>query len=380
MTVVAGLLLIVAWVGHAFALTVALNVAYSRPLHRRLLRSFRLVIGIAVFAFALGFPWWIDRLTHGPWRLDVVTAWLGFCLIVGGLILPLLTLRRWLRRTPPTLVQRSSEILDLQGTPLGYGKHWRLARIPGNQLLQVEFNEITLRLPRLPGELDGLTIVHLSDLHFHGTPSREFFDRVFARVAAWGSPDLLCVTGDFVDTVRHMYWIKPLLGRLAARSGRLAVLGNHDYYCRPDGIRRELRRAGYTVLGNGWQQISVRGQPLIVVGNETPWFRPACSLVDAPREPFRLCLSHTPDAIGWARRQGIDLMLAGHVHGGQVRIPGIGSLFVPSRYSRKYDGGVFDESPTTLHVSRGLSGREPLRLLCRPEVSRLTLRSGNAPM
>ena len=78
----------------------------------------------------------------------------------------------------------------------------------------------------------------------------------------------------------------------------------------------------------------------------------------------------------WARCNQIDLMLAGHNHGGQVRFPVIGSVLVPSRYSRRYDCGLFDEPPTVLHVIRGLSGQHPLRYNCRPEVAKLVLRCG----
>jgi predicted MPP superfamily phosphohydrolase len=122
----------------------------------------------------------------------------------------------------------------------------------------------------------------------------------------------------------------------------------------------------------------VRGEPLVVVGDESPWRKPAPDLSAAPAGPFRLCLSHTPDNIARARRDGIDLMLSGHVHGGQVRVPVFGSLLVPSRYGRRYDCGTFDESPTLLHVGRGLSGEHPLRFLCRPEVTRLVLRPAGA--
>jgi predicted MPP superfamily phosphohydrolase len=97
-------------------------------------------------------------------------------------------------------------------------------------------------------------------------------------------------------------------------------------------------------------------------------------LKGCPEDGFRLCLSHTPDHLPWARRHGIDLMLAGHVHGGQIRLPVIGSVFVPSRYGRRYDCGTFHEPPTLLHVSRGLGGEEPLRFNCRPEVTKLILR------
>ena len=131
------------------------------------------------------------------------------------------------------------------------------------------------------------------------------------------------------------------------------------------------------VVGNTVEQIEVRGLPLLVIGNESPWFRPAPDLAKCPDGPFRLCLSHTPDNLPWARRNGIDLMLAGHNHGGQIRLPLIGSMFVPSRFGRRYDCGTFHEPPTLLHVSRGLAGMQPLRYNCRPEVTRIVLRAAN---
>ena len=89
-----------------------------------------------------------------------------------------------------------------------------------------------------------------------------------------------------------------------------------------------------------------------------------------------LLVSHTPDLIGWARRNDFDLMLAGHNHGGQIRFPLVGSVLVPSSYGRRYDCGTFDEPPTVLHVSRGLAGQHPLRFHCRPEVTKIVLRAG----
>jgi hypothetical protein len=371
------LVLAAAWLGHAFALTVLLNVVYSRPLPRRFQRSFRLFVAGAVFAFPL-LVWWT---TGGRlWEPAAVGAYVALCLFVGVIALPVLTLRRLLRRPPDELLRESSRVVDvakdLGGRPLGYGKHWRLARLPGNQLLEVDFTERTLRLPRLPAAWDGLTILHLSDLHFHGTPERPFFEHAFDIAAAAGPPDLLCLTGDVIDAVAHLRWIKPLLRRLPWREAGLAILGNHDYWCAADGVRRQLGRAGLTVLGNRWRQLTIRGEPLVAIGHEGPWFRPEPDLTAAPRGPFRLLLSHTPDNIRWARNANVDLMLSGHVHGGQVRVPVLGSLFVPSQYSRKYDQGVFLEPPTLLHVSRGVSGREPLRWNCRPEITRVVLVRG----
>ena len=122
-----------------------------------------------------------------------------------------------------------------------------------------------------------------------------------------------------------------------------------------------------------------------MTGNERPWFeRHAAQTGNAaiaetipvesiPVGTLRLGLSHSPDNIDWARRQQLDLLLAGHTHGGQVRLPGIGPLVAPSRYGSRFASGVFYREPVLMHVSRGLSGTHPLRLRCMPEVSLLTL-------
>jgi len=151
------------------------------------------------------------------------------------------------------------------------------------------------------------------------------------------------------------------------------VLGNHDSWADVPRIRRQLEELGISNVGGRWLQTEVRGEPLIVIGNEMPWIGSLADLRDCPTDGFRLCLSHSPDQLPWAKKHGIDLMLAGHNHGGQIRFPVIGPIFVPSVYSRRYDGGLYHEPPTLLHVSRGLGGTHPLRWNCRPEVTRIVL-------
>jgi hypothetical protein len=86
-------------------------------------------------------------------------------------------------------------------------------------------------------------------------------------------------------------------------------------------------------------------------------------------------VSHSPDNFPWAAENGVDLVLSGHVHGGQVRVPVVGSIFVPSVYGRRYDMGVFERGGTTLVVSRGAAGKEPIRFRCNAQVMRITLRA-----
>jgi uncharacterized protein len=216
-------------------------------------------------------------------------------------------------------------------------------------------------------------ILHLSDLHFYGTPSREYFDVVIRRCMADGIPDLLILSGDIIDGSKYLDWIEPILRPLQWKLAAFAILGNHDWWQDFDAVRKRLASLGMQVISNRWESLDIRGESLVVIGHEGPWFRPPPDLGNCP-DGFRLLVSHTPDNIGWAKKHNCQLMLSGHTHGGQIRVPIFGSLFVPSRYSRKYDMGTFHEPPTILHVNRGISGKEAIRFRCRPQVTRLVLR------
>jgi predicted MPP superfamily phosphohydrolase len=378
----------VAWVGHACIWVSLLNNFYGRPLPKPFLKPWRLLTGAVILAFPLILlsgihrEWfdWVDGrpiFPNGLWgRLLVV--YLGLCLLIGAVGFPAVTLARLLRKTPACVVSESTRTLDLW-PELGHKLHgdgyysW-VTHCPGNCVFRVDFTDLTLALPDLPREWDGLTMLVLSDLHFHGTPARPYFDRVMDELTAQPTPDLVCLVGDYVDTTTHHTWIGPTLGRLLAKEGKFAVLGNHDWYQKPDQVREDLAAAGYTVLGNGWREVTIRGVRCVVVGHEGPWFRPGPNLAGAPVGPFRLCLSHTPDNFYWGLANRVSLMFCGHVHGGQIRVPVVGSIFVPSIYGRRFDRGVFAKGGTVLVVGRGLSGKEPLRFNCHPQVIRITLR------
>jgi hypothetical protein len=89
-------------------------------------------------------------------------------------------------------------------------------------------------------------------------------------------------------------------------------------------------------------------------------------------------LSHSPDQFYWAERAGFDLMVSGHNHGGQIRLPFVGAVFMPSVYSRRFDRGFFRKKGLTMHISEGIAGQHPVRYGCLPEISRLVLRSAPA--
>ncbi len=257
------------------------------------------------------------------------------------------------------------------------------ARLPQNQVFELCVQEKVLRLPRLDPALDGISITHLSDLHFTGRVTRGFFDLVVDEANQLDS-DLIAISGDIIDHPQCFDWLSGVLGRLRSRHGVFFVLGNHDLRIRDElRLRNELVRHGLIDLGGRYEFVEIRERSLLLAGNELPWFAPAANLGEAPSKhvrgtPFRIAISHSPDQFPWARAYDIDLMLAGHTHGGQIRFPLIGPVFSPSRYGVRYSAGAFFRSPTLMHVSRGLSGTRPLRFNCPPELTRLVLRSDTA--
>jgi predicted MPP superfamily phosphohydrolase len=362
-------------IGHAYLLTSLLNFLYGCPLPKKFLKVYRLATGLLILAGPAVFWFLYDMI---PGRFQGIILLYALVCANAAVWFAVVTVMRLLDPKPAAVLAERTETVDywkqLGPAAIGDGKYRHVARLPFNDVFQVDFTDLTLAVPNLPPAWDGLRILLLSDLHFCGTPSRAFFEAVLDRLAA-EPPDLVLLAGDYLDTDTHHDWITPLLGRLSATEGRYAILGNHDKKHDPDRVRKELAAAGYAVLVNAWTEATVRGVRCVLVGHEGPWFRPVPDLSDAPPDLFRLCLSHTPDNFYWGQRHHVGLMLCGHVHGGQVRVPVVGSIFVPSIYSRRFDQGVFEGGGTVMVVGRGLSGKEPLRFRCHPQVIRLTLKS-----
>jgi predicted MPP superfamily phosphohydrolase len=245
---------------------------------------------------------------------------------------------------------------------------------------QLRVTRLDVATRELPPALDGLRIVHLSDIHLGPTADRAALREAFDRVNAL-DPDLICVTGDLVDSpvVDLDHWL-PELARLRARHGVYAVLGNHDRYAGADRVAAALRAATpWRLLRDEVATLEIDGDRLHLVGLEdrpgpaTAVMLPSL-LASVPDGDARLVLVHQPSAFTTAARLGVPLTLAGHTHGGQIAVPGLPSLNAARLMMTRFDAGTFASGRSLLHVNRGLgTSGQRVRIGAPREVTLVTL-------
>jgi len=370
------LILVPLLIGHLAVFVLCLNLLHSTNVPEKLLNILSLALLMATLA-ALPF-----LITLRPWTAwpAAPRAYAQLCLGIALVGLPIVTLLRAFRRTPGGVATRGEEIdLAAELGPdrvIGEGRHGWLLRLPGNRSFRIRRVQCDLILTGLPPALDGLNIVQVTDLHFSHCFRREFFEAV-ADVAAGWDADLVAFTGDLLDDPDTMDWVEPVLGRLRGRLGQFAILGNHDHRLRPGRARRTLQKAGFEDLEGRWIRVESDGATLALGGTSEPW-GPRLDYDAMPEADFRLLLSHSPDQFPRAAPRGVDLVLSGHNHGGQIRLPVLGPILMPSRYGRHFDRGFFRAGPSLLYVSQGVAGKHPIRYGCSPEVTRFTLRASPA--
>jgi predicted MPP superfamily phosphohydrolase len=241
-----------------------------------------------------------------------------------------------------------------------------------------EISEMDIWLDRLSAAFDGLRIVHLTDIHHSLYTPLEYVQRA-VKLANLLHPDVIALTGDYVTLSPTYIWpMAQMLGKLRARLGIFAVLGNHDFKVDADEITAALRKQRIRVLRNAHFPIRSGAATLWMVGVDDLWWDaddlPA-ALHGVPARDPKILLCHNPMGIHRAAAHGIDFMISGHTHGGQVRLPVVGSLRGRSKLGRRFVEGWNRLNGTQIYVSRGI-GRSvvPLRLNCPPEIACLCLR------
>jgi hypothetical protein len=253
----------------------------------------------------------------------------------------------------------------------------------------LSIEKLELPIANLPSAFDGFTVAQISDLHASDIVPVEWLRECAAATNAL-KPDLIAVTGDFV-TAGHEFveTAAEICAALRAPAGVLGVLGNHDYYGAQRTRKRQdhpvaenlggaLSRAGVTVLRNTATEVRRAGAALQFVGFEdllVKQFRAEAGLGAVNAERPVIALSHNPDTIESLAPAGVDIVLSGHTHGGQVSLPFYGPPFLPMK-NKNLVSGLYEFGRTRLYVNPGLGWlRWRLRLLARPEITLITLRA-----
>jgi len=262
---------------------------------------------------------------------------------------------------------------------------------------EIKVRRYTVPIKDLDPRLDGLRLVQMADTHLGPRIPESFVAGAVDLVIAQ-SPDLVLLTGDHVhdgaeEIERAARLCKPLVEQ--AKIGVVGVLGNHDWWANGPKISNELQSHGVRMIDNNrvWidpkdRSITFRsphegGLAIVGVGDLDE------DVIDIDRafrgiEPQmpRVLLSHNPDVAEVHKliKPGsprVDLMCSGHTHGGQIRIPLIGTPIVPSLHGSKYAGGLVDGPAFPVHISRGVGMSVlPVRVGVPPEISVLTLTQG----
>ena len=247
-----------------------------------------------------------------------------------------------------------------------------------------------------------LTVLHLSDTHMAAGDRRlhGFLERLPSEIGF--IPDIVAATGDFIEADAAIEDLVRLLSGIEARIGRFFVYGSHDYfesagpsylkYFTGGEVKHAPRRRDESpmtegLVAKGWINVMNRSEVVVhddrnirVTGVDDPYLRwhRADHIERAADDDAAIALVHAPDVVSEWALNDFDLVVAGHTHGGQVRIPGVGAVVTNCSLPNDLAAGATRIGPTWLHVSPGLgTGRyTPIRFNCRPEATLLYLEPG----
>lgn len=252
---------------------------------------------------------------------------------------------------------------------------------------------VEIRDEKIPAAFDGFVLCQVSDVH---NEARGEGNAALLRALREAAPDLICITGDFLDSRRtDLDFALELAGQLAEIAPAVYVTGNHEARLMDlSALEAGLAARGVRVLRDDWTPLARGGEEIALLGLDDPGFAAGegwtlsegldqtqarlSALLAQAGDRFSLVLSHRPELLPAYADAGADLVLSGHAHGGQVRLPGIGGLFAPGQgILPRLTSGVYARGETRLVVSRGLGNSSfPLRVFNPPEIVTVTLRAG----
>jgi len=243
-------------------------------------------------------------------------------------------------------------------------------------------HRVSIDLPRLPHSFSGMTVAVVADLHCRRRGT-DFAARIAQQVNELRA-DLVVLLGDMVHRPMDGPVVLPSLSGLRARHGVWACLGNHEYgfvwlsryvgrrrHPSVDEWRRAYSDAGVHLLANEAVALSEGAEHIWLAGVDDAYSGRAdltSALDGVGQGECVLAITHSPDIMDADGVQAIDLVLAGHTHGGQIRLPGIGPIWAPCRRPRKRAGGLVTGEQTRLFVTQGVGEGIPIRIGCPREI------------
>lgn len=244
-------------------------------------------------------------------------------------------------------------------------------------------NEIVINADNIPTSFDGLKIVHFSDLHYTRVITKERVKNIVDEINLI-NPDIVIFTGDLVDTDKILTeddkdFLIETLSNINSTYGKYAIYGNHDIANNSENIINIYNESNFKILNNSYDIIYSKNNEKIFIGglnsvsHELADIDKVMSYYDNNdnTNTYNIILLHEPDYADNIvnKYNNIDLILAGHSHGGQVRLPFIGPLYTPKN-AHKYVKGYYDLNGTSLYVTSGIGvSRYNFRLFNKPEIN-----------
>lgn len=255
------------------------------------------------------------------------------------------------------------------------GKWSSYAKTALEEATSLSLERVEIRLKRLPAALDGFKIIHLSDTHHSPNTSLEHIKRT-VKIANRLKPDMFILTGDYVShETEYIAPVAAVLGKLKAKYGVHACLGNHDHWTDAEVVTHLFRGEGIDMLVNEGRRFEANGASFWLAGVDDYMVGktdvPAALRGSFPDE-MKLLLAHNPIIFREASRYGVDLTLSGHTHGGQIKFRDEDKKILPTR---KLKAGLYERRGSQIYVTRGIGTVVvPMRYRCPPEISLLELR------
>ena len=239
--------------------------------------------------------------------------------------------------------------------------------------------EVEIPVRGLDARLDGYRIVHLSDLHI-GALTPPWWGRRWVDRANETNADAVVVTGDLVTSgVAFHEAIAELIGGLVGKDGVFCSMGNHDYFGNGEPLISLIRARGPKVLRNEGVVVERDGARLFITAIDDTWTKRAdldLALKERPADVATVLLAHDPDKFPQIASRGVDVVLSGHTHGGQIAVPFLGRWFNASRLAHHFHIGVYRQGDSTRYVHPGLGTTgPPIRFGVAPAVVVHTLRA-----